>query len=93
MDVTNAEVILRGEYSTSVIADASGRFQFQDITPGSYIIQIQKSPYLLSNIPVDIPKASHKDLGDINLKLNGAISGKVPKEKISTLYGEFEIVV
>jgi len=93
IDVTNAEVILRGEYSASVIADANGRFQFQDITPGSYIIQIQKSPYLLSNIPVDIPKDSHKDLGDINLKLNGAISGKVPKEKISTLYGEFEIVV
>ncbi|MGB9597300.1 MAG: hypothetical protein ACPL7B_13550, partial [Candidatus Poribacteria bacterium] len=92
-DVTNAEIILRGEYSTSVIADANGKFQIKDITPGSYILQIQKSPYLQSNITVDIPKAVHKDLGDIHLKLNGAISGKVPLEKISTLYGEFEIVV
>lgn len=92
-DVTNAEIILRGEYSTSVIADANGRFQIKDITPGSYILQIQKSPYLQSNITVDIPKAVHKDMGDIHLKLNGAISGKVPQEKISTLYGEFEIVV
>lgn len=92
-DVTNAEVILRGEYSTSVIADTNGKFQIKDITPGSYVLQIQKSPYLQSNIKVDIPKAIHKDMGDINLKLNGAISGKVPQEKISTLYGEFEIVV
>ncbi len=93
MDVTNAEVILKGEYPTSVIADANGKFQIKDITPGSYTLQIQKSPYLLSSINIDIPKASNIDMGDIYLKLNGAISGKVPQEKISSLYGEFEIVV
>ena len=92
-DATNAEAILKGQDSTSVITDSYGKFQFQDITPGSYTLQLQKSPYLQDNIPVNISKASDKDMGDINVKLDGAVSGKVPNDKISSLYGEFEIVI
>ena len=92
-DIAGAEVILRGNESLSTIADANARFNFSDVKPGSYTLQLQKSPYLQSSIPVNVAKLSKQDMGDLKVKLLGAISGTVPKEKLGTLYGEFEIVV
>ena len=92
-DIAGAEVILRGEESLSTVADANGNFYLDDIKPGSYNLQLQKSPYLQSSIPVTVAKLSKQDMGDLKVKLLGAISGTVPKEKLGTLYGEFEIVV
>jgi len=92
-DTAGAEVILRGEESISTLADVNGNFYLSDIKPGSYTLQLQKSPYLQSSIPVTVTKSSNQDMGDLKVKLLGAISGTVPKEKLGMLYGEFEIVV
>jgi len=92
-DVAGAEVILRGEESLSTVADANGNFYLNDIKPGSYTLQLQKTPYLQNSIPVNVAKLSKQDMGDLKVKLLGAISGTVSKEKLGTLYGEFEIVV
>lgn len=93
INVADAEVILRGQESLSTVADAYGRFSFSDIPSGTYTLQMQKSPYLQSNITVNVEKNTKQDMGDLNVKLQGAISGIVSKEKLGTLYGEFEIVV
>lgn len=92
-DIAGAEVILRGDESLSTVADVNARFNFSDVKPGSYTLQLQKSPYLQSSIPINVAKLSKQDMGDLKVKLLGAISGTVPKEKLGTLYGEFEIVV
>ena len=93
IDIAGAEVILRGQESLSTVADINGRFKLSDIPSGIYTLQLQKSPYLQSNISVTVAKDSKKDMGDLKVKLQGAISGIIPKNKLGTLYGEFEIVV
>jgi hypothetical protein len=92
-DISGAEVILRGDESLSTIADVNARFNFSDVKPGSYTLQLQKSPYLQSSTPITVAKLSKQDMGDVKVKLLGAISGTVSKAKLGTLYGEFEIVV
>jgi hypothetical protein len=92
-DITETEVILKGQESLSAISDANGKFEIDDIIPGDYVLQIRKSPYLQTNLPVSIAKATKDDLGELNIKLQGAISAIIPLNKIGTLYGEFEIVV
>lgn len=93
IEMKDSEVILKGQESISDISDANGQFTIDNIIPGDYIIQIQKSPYLQTNIPVNIPKDTKYNLGEIKVKLNGAISATIPTNKLGMLYGEFEIVV
>jgi len=93
IDVSNAEVILRGQESISIISDVNGNFDIDDIIPGEYIVEIQKSPYLLTSFPLNIAKDSKDDLGEIKVDLLGAMSLTIPPNKIGTIYGEFEIVV
>jgi hypothetical protein len=84
-DITETEVILKGQESLSAISDANGKFEIDDIIPGDYVLQ--------TNLPVSIAKATKDDLGELNIKLQGAISATIPLNKMGTLYGEFEIVV
>lgn len=92
-DITGTEIHLRGPYSFAVITDSSGNFSFKDIPPGNYIVHLQKSPYLLDSFPVNVKKADKEIVGDIKIKLRGAIAGVIPSDKISILQGEVEIVV
>lgn len=92
-DVSNVEVILNGKHSFATLTDSTGTFKFVDIPPGDYTVIIQKSPYLQDDFTVSVQKSQERDIGQIKLKLKGAISGTIPKEKISILQGEVELIV
>lgn len=93
IDLTGTEIHLRGPSSYAVLTDSSGNFSFKDIPPGNYLIHLQKSPYLLDSFPVNVKKANEEIIGDIKIKLRGAIAGVIPSDKISILQGEVEIIV
>ena len=93
MDVTGVEVLLRGQDSFATVTDADGRFHFPDILPGDYSLQMQKEPYLQDSMPVSVPKSMNKDIGDVNVKLKGAIAGTIPDDKVAIIHGEVEVVV
>lgn len=93
MDTNQIEVHLRGSSSFSALTDLSGNFSFKNIPPGNYLVHLQKSPYLLDSFPVNVKKADEEIIGDIKVKLHGAIAGVIPSDKISILQGEVEIVV
>lgn len=93
MSMQNADVLLEGEYSFAAVADFNGVFVFEDIPPGNYNLHLQKSPYLQEVLPVTLQKSMNEDLGDIKFKLNGAISGVIPENKISIVHGEVDVTV
>lgn len=93
MSLTGAEVFLRGQNSFGSVTGADGVFHFQDISPGNYSLQIQKKPYLQYNNPVIVRKSTDDDLGDIKIKLKGAIAGTIPDDKIAIVHGEVEVIV
>lgn len=93
MDLTGTEVLLRGQDSFAGVIDASGIFSFQDIPPGDYILYMQKNPYLQEAYPVKVRKSIHEDMGIINTKLKGAISGTIPNDKVSIVHGEVDVSV
>ncbi len=93
MSMQNADVLLEGEHSFAAATDFNGVFIFEDVPPGSYNLHIQKSPYLQEVLPVTLEKSMYKDLGDIKFKLNGAISGIIPEDKISIVHGEVDVTV
>ncbi len=93
IDTTGTEVHLRGPSSFAGLTDSGGNFSFKNIPPGNYIVYLQKSPYLLDSFPVNVKKAEEETIGDIKIKLHGAITGVIPGDKISILQGEVEIVV
>ncbi len=93
MDLTGAEVFLRGQNSFGSVTGADGFFHFQDILPGNYSLRIQKKPYLQYSEPVIVPKSTDEDLGDIKIKLKGAIAGTIPDDKIAIVHGEVEVIV
>lgn len=93
IDTTGTEVHLRGASSFAGLTDSGGNFSFKNIPPGNYIVYLQKSPYLLDSFPINIKKAEEETIGDIKVKLHGAIAGVIPSDKISILQGEVEIVV
>jgi len=93
IDITGAEVLLRDQDSFSTIADSNGKFYFQNIPPGSYSLQVQKAPYLQESFSINIRKATDEDIGDMNVKLKGAIAGTIPSDKIGIIDGDIEIVV
>lgn len=93
MDLNGTQVLIRGQDAYATLADANGVFLFQDIPPGDYILYMQKSPYLQESKTIFIRKATSEDLGDIKVSLKGAISGIVPKDKISIVHGEVDITV
>jgi len=93
IDLTGAEVFLRGQNSFGSATGPDGFFHFQDITPGDYLLQIQKKPYLQYNQPVVVRKSTDEDLGDIKIELKGAIAGAIPDDKIAIVHGEVEIIV
>ncbi|HGJ67555.1 TPA: hypothetical protein ENS27_19515 [bacterium] len=92
-DVNMSEVILRGKESVSTVSDINGKFKIDNIIPGNYVVQIQKSPYIQTDFPINVSKDTKEELGEIKVKLLGAISATIPTNKLGTLYGEFEIVV
>ena len=44
VELSGAEVLLRGERAYASVTDVDGVFQFQNIPPDTYALQIQKSP-------------------------------------------------
>jgi hypothetical protein len=93
MDVTGAEVLLRGQDSFATVTDADGEFYFRDILPGDYSLQMQKKPYLQHSMPVNIAKSENKNIGSVSAELKGAIAGTIPDDKITIIHGEVEVVV
>jgi len=93
MDLAGVEVLLRGQDSFAAVTDADGRFRFQDIPPGDYSLHVQKRPYLQDSFPVSVHKSTDEDMGDINVKLKGAIAGAIPDDKVAIIHGEVEVVV
>ncbi len=93
MDLTGAEVFLRGQNSFGSVTGADGFFHFQDISPGNYSLQIQKKPYLQYSQPMIVRKSTDEDLGDVKIKLKGAIAGTIPDDKIAIVHGEVEVIV
>ena len=93
MDLAGVEVLLRGQDSFAAVTDADGRFHFRDISPGDYSLQVQKKPYLQDSFPVSVRKSMDEDIGDVNVKLKGAIAGAIPNDKIAIIHGEVEVVV
>lgn len=93
MDLTGTEVFLRGRNSFGSVTGADGFFHFQDISPGNYSLRIQKKPYLQYSQPVIVRKSTDEGLGDVKIKLKGAIAGTIPDDKIAIVHGEVEIIV
>lgn len=93
MNLTGAEVFLRGQNSFGSVTGTDGFFHFQDISPGNYSLQIQKKPYLQYSQPVVVRKSTDEDLGDIKIELKGAIAGTIPDDKIAIVHGEVEVIV
>ncbi len=93
MDLTGAEVFLRGQDSFADIAGVDGKFYFQHIPPGDYSLQVQKRPYLQDTFPVSISKSANEDAGDLKAELKGAISGVIPDDKLTIIHGEVELIV
>jgi len=92
-DISGVEVLLSGSDSFSSVTESNGEFQFDYITPGSYSIHIQKGPYIQESYTVSIDKDSDENIGALNVKLKGSISGTIPRNKIAILQGEVEIEV
>jgi len=93
MDLTGTKVLLQGQDSFATTTGANGEFHFKNIPPGGYSLQIQKAPYLLSSFPVNIRKATDENLGNVDVRLAGAIAGTIPDDKIAIVHGEVEVVV
>jgi hypothetical protein len=93
IDLTGAEVLLRGQDSFAAVTHTDGRFLFQDILPGDYSLQVQKKPYLQHTFPVSVRKSMDENIGDVNIQLKGAIAGTIPNDKIAIIHGEVEVVV
>jgi hypothetical protein len=92
-NLSGIEILLRGQDSFAATTDTDGKFSFQDIPPGVYTLQIQKKPYIQESLSVMLRKATDENLGIINVNLKGAIVGSIPRDKISIVHGEVEIVV
>jgi hypothetical protein len=93
MDLTGVEVLLRGQDSFAAITDADGKFRFRDIPPDDYSLQVQKKPYLQDSFPVSVRKSMDEDIGNVDIKLKGAIAGAIPNDKIAIIHGEVEVVI
>ena len=93
INLTGAEVFLRGQNSFGSVTGADGFFHFQDISPGNYSLQIQKKPYLQYSQPMIVRKSTDEDLGNIEIELKGAIAGTIPDDKIAIVHGEVEVIV
>lgn len=92
-NLTGAEVLLHGQNSFAAVTDADGFFHFRDIPPGNYTLQLQKRPYLQDTFPVNIRKSTEEDIGNVNVKLKGALAGTIPDDKVTIIHGEVEVVV
>jgi len=93
IDLNGSEVILRGDESFATIADPNSFFQFYNIPPGDYSLQVQKRPYLQDSIPISIKKSTDGSIGDIVFELKGAIVGTIPDDDIAIVHGEVEVIV
>ena len=93
MDLTGAEVFLRGQNSFADVTGTDGKFGFQDIPPGDYSLQVQKRPYLQGTFPVSVSKSANESAGNLKAELKGAISGFIPDGKMTLLHGEVELTI
>jgi len=93
MDLTGVEISLRGPDSFAAVTEADGSFQFLDIPPGDYSLNVQKKPYLQDSFPVSVRKSTDENIGELSIKLKGAIAGIIPDDKVAIIHGEVEVVV
>jgi len=93
MDLTGMEALLHDRDSFADVTGADGKFCFQDIPPGDYLLHAQKKPYLQDSFRVTVRKSIDEDAGDLKSELKGAIAGTIPNDKLAVIYGEVELIV